>query len=311
MFLIPFGLVRLRHSYPLSSLRLLAFLVVALSLLVSKLIGLLLPDDTTIHSGAALTSSSVSRSSCGSTKYHLLLRYASNVAHCSFRTEGCTLAIPTFGVQPRLLVGDFEKQHQTSLNCADLLTTVRREYELIVAVPQANWAKNTAAPNEMVADITPGNGVLVKREKKSWDGPYTFLYRDRPLPVVLDSKGVEHLLHNSMQKSYARPYLPFKDLLNPVDDTGIASQTELNSDLAEMVHDENDKCFLLKADRNSMTGLFLKMASKLSIVQTYLNMPTLLETTLCLLLRTQTFPKSSSKLGGITWTPGQTWTSHC
>lgn len=47
-----------------------------------------------------------------------------------------------------------------------------------------------------------------------------------------------------MLKPYTRHYLPVKHLLNPVDDTGNASQSELNANLPEMVYEESDKRFI-------------------------------------------------------------------
>lgn len=110
------------------------------------------------------------------------------------------------------------------------MTTARREYEAIVAGLQAKRAMNTAAPNKVVADIIPGNEVLVYCEMKGWDGLYIFLYREGRLSVVLDNYGIAHLFHNTMLKPYTCPYLPIKDLLNPVEDTDNSSQRKLNAD---------------------------------------------------------------------------------
>lgn len=99
-------------------------------------------------------------------------------------------------------------------------------------------ALNTAPPNEAVVDITPGDEVLVYREKKGWDGPYTFLYRDGRLSVVLDESGREHLFHSTMLKPYTRPNLPISDLLNPADD-----QLAMQAHLSETVYDERDPRF--------------------------------------------------------------------
>lgn len=175
---------------------------------------------------------------------NLIVDYANLAMSHTVGPEGFTPAILAFGAQPRLPIGNYEQQPQSSLNRMDLMTTARREYEAIVAGLRAKRAMNTATPNEIVADISPGDEVLVYREKKGWDGPYTFLYRDGRLSVVLDSKGIEHLFHNTMLKPYTRPYLPVKDLLNPVDDDSTITPNELNANLVEMVHDENDERFI-------------------------------------------------------------------
>lgn len=103
---------------------------------------------------------------------------------------------------------------------------------------------NTGTPNEIVGNITPGDEVLVYCDKKGWDGPYTFIHRGGRLSVVLDSKGVEHLFHNTTLKPFTRPYLPVKDLPNPIGDADSASRSELNANLVEIVHDKNDERFI-------------------------------------------------------------------
>lgn len=61
-----------------------------------------------------------------------------------------------------------------------------------------------------------------------------------------------------MLKPHTRPYLPVKDLLNPIEDTDNASQSELNANLVEMVHEENDERFIesqqKECDRNVAKG---------------------------------------------------------
>lgn len=74
-----------------------------------------------------------------------------------------------------------------------------------------------------------------------WDGPYTFLYNDGRLSVVLDDNGREHLFHSTMLKPYTRPNLPIRDLLNPADAAEIQSTTHAN--LSEIVHDPDDPRF--------------------------------------------------------------------
>lgn len=92
--------------------------------------------------------------------------------------EGFALANLAFDAQPRLLIGDNSQQPQTKTNRMDLMTCARREYEALVAAFPVKFALNTAPPNEAVVNIHPGDEVLVYREKKGWDGPYTYLYRD-------------------------------------------------------------------------------------------------------------------------------------
>ena len=58
------------------------------------------------------------------------------------------------------------------------MSTTRREYEAILAQLHIKRALHTAPPNESIIDLTPGDEVLVYREKKGWEGPYTFIYRD-------------------------------------------------------------------------------------------------------------------------------------
>lgn len=175
---------------------------------------------------------------------NLIVYYANLAISHTIGPEGFTPAILAFGAQPRLPIGNYDQQPQTSLNQMDLMTTARREYEAIIAGLRAERAIHTSSPNEIVADITPGDEVLVYREKKGWDGPYTFLYRDGRLSVVLDGKGVEHLFQNTMLKPYRRPYLPIKDLLNPVDTASNHSCNAVNANLVEVVYDENDMRFV-------------------------------------------------------------------
>jgi hypothetical protein len=98
---------------------------------------------------------------------------------------------------------------------------------------------NAAGPNESATEITAGNEVLVYREKKEWHSPYTFLYRDGRLSVVLDAPVNEHLFHGTMIKPYQRPNMAIKDILNPTDD----EQRAISTNLAEMIHDEDDPRF--------------------------------------------------------------------
>lgn len=174
----------------------------------------------------------------------LIVDYANLAMSHTVGPEGFTPAILAFGAQPRLPLGNYEQQPQSSLNRMDLMTTARREYEAIVSSLRVKRAINTSAPNEEVVDISPGNEVLVYREKKGWDGPYTFLYRDGRLSVVLDGKGIEHLFHNTMLKQYTRPYLAIKDLLNPTDDSKNVTHRTVSLNLVEMVREEDDERFV-------------------------------------------------------------------
>lgn len=76
-------------------------------------------------------------------------------------------AILSFGSQPRLPIGNYEQQPQTSLNCMEVTTTARCKYEAIVAGLRAKCAMSTVTPHEIVAHSTPGDEVLVYREKNA------------------------------------------------------------------------------------------------------------------------------------------------
>lgn len=85
--------------------------------------------------------------------------------------EGFTPAILAFGAQPRLPFGNYDQQPQTVTNRMDLMTTAIRKYEAIVSQLRLRRAFNSAPPNEAVYELTPGDEVLVYREKQGWDGP--------------------------------------------------------------------------------------------------------------------------------------------
>ena len=169
----------------------------------------------------------------------LIIDYATLAMSHTIGPEGFTPAMLAFGAKPRLPIGSYEQQSQTVTNRMDPMTTARREYEAIVSQLRLRRAINSAPPNEAVFDLTPGDEVLVYREKKGWDGPYTFLHRDGRLSVVLDENGREHLFHSTMLKPYKRPHLPIEDLLNPVDD----NDNSLHTHLAEIVRNERDPRF--------------------------------------------------------------------
>lgn len=105
----------------------------------------------------------------------LIVDYANLAMSHTIVPEGFNPTVLAFGAQPCLAVGNYDQQPQSLVNRMELMTSARREYEAVVSSLRIRRAMNTAAPNEEVANITPGRDVLVYREKKEWDGPYTFL----------------------------------------------------------------------------------------------------------------------------------------
>lgn len=172
----------------------------------------------------------------------LIIDYANLAMSHTIGPEGFTPAILAFGAQPRLPIGEYTQQPQTVINRMDLMTTARREYEAIVSQLRIRRVMNTAGPNEAFIEINPGDEVLVYREKNGWQGPYTFLYRDGRLSIVLDEKGREHLFHSTMLKPYQRPNMAIKDLLNPTDTE--EAHAEIAANLVEMIHNEDDPRFI-------------------------------------------------------------------
>lgn len=170
---------------------------------------------------------------------HLIIDYSNLAMSHTVGPEGFTPAILAFGAQPRLPIGQYDQMPQTSINRMDLMTAARREYEALVAALRTRRAMHTASPNEAALDVSPGDEVLVYREKTGWDGPYTFLYRDGRLSIVLDNKGLEHTFHSTMVKTYQRPTIPITDLLNPTDQPS----NTLDIHLIEVIHDELDPRF--------------------------------------------------------------------
>jgi len=119
----------------------------------------------------------------------LIIDYANLSMSHTIGPDGFTPAILAFGAQPRLPIGNYEQEPQSVVNRMDLMSTARREYESIVGQLRVKRALHTTLPNETVHTATPGDEVLAYREKNGWEGPYTFLYRDGRLSVVLDNKG--------------------------------------------------------------------------------------------------------------------------
>lgn len=85
--------------------------------------------------------------------------------------------------------------------------------------------------------------MLIYRKYKGWQCPYIFLYRNGRLSFVLDDKSIEHLLHNTMLKTYKRPYLSIRDMLNPTDAQNPDISATVYSFLVQTVHDEFDPRF--------------------------------------------------------------------
>lgn len=147
----------------------------------------------------------------------LIIDYANLAMSHKIGPEGFTPAILAFGAQPLISIGNYEQLPQTATNRMYLMKTARRQYEEIVSQLRLRLAMTSAPTNEAVLEVTSVDEVLLHREKQGWDGPYTFLFRDGRLSVVLDDKGREHVFHSTMIKPYRRPSLPIKDLLNPTD----------------------------------------------------------------------------------------------
>lgn len=63
-------------------------------------------------------------------------------------------------------------------------------------------------------ELSPGDDVFVYLEKTSWDGPYTLLFFEELLAILLDQSGYEHLFYSTMLNPDITPYLPNKDLLS-------------------------------------------------------------------------------------------------
>lgn len=91
--------------------------------------------------------------------------------------DGFTPAILAFGAQPRLPVWNYNQMPEPCVNRMDLMQIARNEYESIVATLRVRRALNSATPNESSIDLTPGDEVLVHREKTGSEGPYFFLSR--------------------------------------------------------------------------------------------------------------------------------------
>lgn len=172
----------------------------------------------------------------------LIIDYANLAMSHTIGPEGITLAILAFGAQPRLTIGEYTQQPQTVINRMDLMTTARREYEAIVSQLRIRRVMNTAGPNESFIEISPGDEVLVYREKHGWQGPYKFLYRDGSLSIVLDERGREHLFRSTMLKPYKRPNRAIKDLLNPTDTD--EAHGEIAANLVEMRQNEDVSRFI-------------------------------------------------------------------
>lgn len=184
----------------------------------------------------------------------LILDYANLAMSHSIGPEGFTPAILAFGAQPRLPIGNYSQQPQTAINKMDLMTIARREYESIVSSLLIRRALHAATPNETALNLTPGDEVLVYRENKGWQGPYTFLYRDGRLSIVLDDNGLEHLFHSTMLKPCQRPLLAIKDILIPTDANNTEYFQEIYTYLVENVKDEFDRRYKT-APQNEYDGI--------------------------------------------------------
>lgn len=98
----------------------------------------------------------------------LILDYANLAMSHTVGPEGFTPAILEFGAQSRLTIGIYDQQPQTAVNRMELMNTTRREHEAIVSILRIRRALHTATTNKTVQDLTPGDEVLVHREKTGW-----------------------------------------------------------------------------------------------------------------------------------------------
>lgn len=165
-----------------------------------------------------------------------------------------TPAILAFGAQPRLPIDEYNQMLQNLTSRMDLMIAAHREYEAIVAALHIRLAMNTTSPNESTQTASTGDEVLVYRERIGWDVPYTFLYRDGRLSIVLKSNGLKYLFHSTVIKPYQRPNISITDLLNRTDE----SPSEITAaHLVEIVHDEEDPRFI-KSRKAEYDGIVAK-----------------------------------------------------
>lgn len=82
-----------------------------------------------------------------------------------------------------------------------LMQSARKQYQSIVSTLRTRRVLHSTTPNEAFINFSPGEQVLVYRDKTGPDGPYTFLYRDERLSIFLDQQGYEHLFHGTMLKA--------------------------------------------------------------------------------------------------------------
>lgn len=191
----------------------------------------------------------------------LIIDYSNLAMSHTIGPEGFNPAILAFGVNPRLSIGNWDQMTQTVANWMHLMSKARREYEAIVSQLRLRRATTYATLNEAVLDITPGNEVLVFREKQGWGSPYTFLYWDEILSIVLDEKGREHLFHSTMIKPYQRPKLPIRNLLNRTD---ADPDTNIRTHHVQIVHYKRDPRFLESIQKDSL----IYCANNLSKIKT-------------------------------------------
>lgn len=90
----------------------------------------------------------------GKTLFFGIIQQSCYVTHS--RTWGLPSAMLEFGAQPRLVIGNYNQQPQTSVNLMDLMSTARRGYEAIVSVIRPCRELHTATPNETAQYLHPG-----------------------------------------------------------------------------------------------------------------------------------------------------------
>lgn len=102
-----------------------------------------------------------------STTHNPTVDYASLSMSHTVRPEGSVPTILAFGAQPRQSTEEYNYFFQTVRNRTEQMNTAGHEYELITASLYVPGAMNTANPNESEYELTPGEKVLVHRDKNS------------------------------------------------------------------------------------------------------------------------------------------------
>ena len=131
----------------------------------------------------------------------VLLDYACMAMNSTIGPENHVPAILAFGAIPRLPIGDYTQAPHSAVERFNLAHMARREYEAIVAELRIKRAVRAASPNERILDVLPGDAIDVYRERKGWEGPYTYEKIDGKLVYALDNRGLEHMFHSAQVRS--------------------------------------------------------------------------------------------------------------